>query len=341
MIMASDEGDGGEDEAFMGMHVAMLQGKGLASNRAYLDNCSTVTAFKDAKYIANLRTTKSGMTVNCNAGAVKTNQVGQFGKIRAWYMPDGIANIFSMHQLEKLYRITYDSWLGYYIVHTQDGPVRFHKDKQGLPYIDLDASGEAAATMLVQTVRGNYEGYTKKEVKRAKEARVLQGMIGGPSDKDYTTLVSAKMVSDCDVATADITNARNIFGKDLAAVRSKTTRKKPDPVVESYVAVPRDFVLNNKAITLAADVFFVDGIPFLMSVSRRIKFVTVEHTPVRTAKALTRHIKQILRVYYRAGFVVRYVMMDGEFEKVKSELLSTVVNTTAAKEHVADAERTI
>ena len=101
---AGDAGEeDGEDAAYMGMHVTMLQGEGLARNRAYLDNCSTVTAFKDSKYIENLRTTKGGMTVNCNAGAVRTNQVGDFGRIRAWYMPKGIANIFSMHQLEKLY----------------------------------------------------------------------------------------------------------------------------------------------------------------------------------------------------------------------------------------------
>jgi len=107
------------------------------------------------------------------------------------------------------------------------------------------------------------------------------------------------------------------------------------------VAIPQDFILDNKAITLAADVFFVKGIAFLMSVSRRIKFVTMEHTPVCTAKALTKHIKRILQVYYGVGFTVRYVMTDGEFEKVKAELPSIVVNTTASKEHVTEAERMI
>jgi hypothetical protein len=45
-----------------------------------------------------------------------------------------------MHKLEKYYRITYNSWEGYYLVHTPRGKVEFHKDKQGLPYIDLDKS---------------------------------------------------------------------------------------------------------------------------------------------------------------------------------------------------------
>ena len=42
----------------MGIQVAMLQGEEIPSNRSYLDNCSTVTAFKTAKYIRNIKTKK-------------------------------------------------------------------------------------------------------------------------------------------------------------------------------------------------------------------------------------------------------------------------------------------
>jgi hypothetical protein len=40
---------------------------------------------------------------------VITNLMGKYGSINAWYIPEGIANIFSMHKLEKKCRITYDS----------------------------------------------------------------------------------------------------------------------------------------------------------------------------------------------------------------------------------------
>ena len=50
----------------MGIQVAMLQGKELPSNRAYLDNCSTVTAFKSAKYIRNINNNNKG-----NAGEMQ------------------------------------------------------------------------------------------------------------------------------------------------------------------------------------------------------------------------------------------------------------------------------
>ena len=85
----------------------------------------------------------------------------------------------------------------------------------------------------------------------------------------------------------------------------------------------------------------MDGLPFLLTLSKRVKLVTSEHCPVRTAVALANHMKKILRVYYRAGFTIRYMLMDGEFEKVKAELPSIVCNTMAAKEHVAEAERQI
>ena len=51
-----ENGDKKEKGSFMGIQVSMLQGKELPSNRAYLNNCSTVTAFKTAKYIRNIKT---------------------------------------------------------------------------------------------------------------------------------------------------------------------------------------------------------------------------------------------------------------------------------------------
>ena len=118
-------------------------------------------------------------------------------------------------------------------------------------------------------------------------------------------------------------------------------RTTPTPVVADYVAVPRNLVDANKAITLAADVFFVDGTAFLLTVAQRIKFVMAEHVPVRTGLSLSKHMKRVLDVYGRAGFRVRTILMDGEFEKLKPLLPSVECNTTAAKEHVSEAERTI
>ena len=42
--------------------------------------------------------------------------------------------------------------------------------------------------------------------------------------------------------------------------------------------------------TMVPDAFFVDGIAFLVTLSKKIKFVTAENVPVRTAKSLGEHL---------------------------------------------------
>jgi hypothetical protein len=112
-------------------------------------------------------------------------------------------------------------------------------------------------------------------------------------------------------------------------------------VVADYVAVPCLLVEQNGIVTMAADVFFVDGAAFLVTLSRRIKFIIAEHVPVRTAISLSKHITRVLQVYEVAGFRVRTILMDGKFEKVQDLIPRVECNTTAAKEHVSKAERAI
>ncbi len=78
--------------------------------------------------------------------------------------------------------------------------------------------GKEEATMLVQTVHGKYEGYTKQEVFKTKEARRGQALIRNPSKKDYRNMVSSNMIANCPFLKSNITNARAIFSPDLASV---------------------------------------------------------------------------------------------------------------------------
>ena len=200
-----------------------------------------------------------------------------------------------MHELEKMHHITYNSWDGYYKVHMPKGHVQFYKDENGPPFIDLESSrgvaimlllweqeaGEITEMMdkilLVQTVQENFEGYTKREILQAKGACQAQARIGSPSEKDYKGMVSSNMIKNWPITMSNVTNTRNIFGPDLASIQGKMVLRTPALVVADYVAVPRLLVEANLTVTLATDVFFVDGTAFLLIVSRRIKFVTAEH----------------------------------------------------------------
>ncbi len=61
------------------MHVSFSQGGELPDDRAYLDGGSTVTAFKNKKFLENLRQVKGGIKINCNAGVMTTDIKGDWG----------------------------------------------------------------------------------------------------------------------------------------------------------------------------------------------------------------------------------------------------------------------
>jgi hypothetical protein len=48
-----------------------------------------------------------------------------------------------------------------------------------------------------------------------------------------------------------------------------------------YVKIPKEIISLNKNVTLAVDIMFVCGVPFMVSILRKIKFTTVEYLPGR------------------------------------------------------------
>ena len=79
----------------------------------------------------------------------------------------------------------------------------------------------------------------------------------------------------------------------------------------------------------------VNGLAFFTTLGRDIRFGTAEYIPSRMAKQFAQLLMKIVELYLNGGFVVRTVIMDGEFEKIKSEVDITVdINISAAREHV-------
>jgi hypothetical protein len=121
---------------------------------------------------------------------------------------------------------------------------------------------------MVNTTLKNFEGYTKHDLEKAKEARRLQGMVGNPTECKFAGMVHEKLIANCPITVCNDDNANRIFGPDLANLRGKTTRTKPEHVRVNYVKIPQDFVKLHKHVMLVADVMFVNGLPFLVTSSR-------------------------------------------------------------------------
>ncbi|KAL7531143.1 hypothetical protein ACHAXR_008885 [Thalassiosira sp. AJA248-18] len=274
---------------------------------------------------------------------------GYLGSELFWLDRMGIANVVSLDSLERKYHVSYESLKkdGAFICKTSDGEVIFKRcPTTKFPYVDLDEEGSENAVLLVQTVRKNYEGFTRREVERAILARKLQARSGHPSEATFKREMSrtskSSLFRDCPITKKDISNANVIFGPSKPCLEGKWVRRKPSRVEPEYLSIPANLITNHRYLTLVADVMFVSGLPFFITLSRSVRFVTVQFVPRRTTSELANALKQTINLYSRAGFTCQTGLMDGEFEKIKEKLLNLIViNTTSKNEHVGEIERKI
>ena len=115
-----------------------------------------------------------------------------------------------------------------------------HKD--GLHYHDT----RNREITLVQTVQENEEGYSQRQIQDAKKARKLYAKVGYLSARDFKNIISYNLILNCPVTTSDVVCADKFYGRDIHALKVKTTRTKPQPVVIDYLVMLKNILENNK-----------------------------------------------------------------------------------------------
>ena len=133
------------------------------------------------------------------------------------------------------------------------------------------------------------------------------------------------------MTVADISNAPTIFCPNLSRIRGGAKRDtNVKRVKDQSISIPRELYKMHKRVTITADVMFVSGVPFLVTLSRKINFRTTQFLPKRTARTLADSLAKVIMLYTRGGFIVNLAIMDKEFDAIKECVPFLEVNTVAA-----------
>jgi hypothetical protein len=264
-----------------------------------------------------------------------------------WFHPGGIANILSMVNVIAKYHVTYDSRAGKnpnaFCVHKENGIIRkFQQSKRGLFY--LDTADMKDHVVLVTTVANNKSNYTDRDYTHAKLARKVQILVGRPELKDFLRDIDGNNIKNCPITRQDDINADAILGRDLGSMKGKTTHRKLERVPGSTTHLPKEILQQYQSITLCINIMFINKIPFLLSISRNIKFITGTALNNRKEKSIVAALKEIHGIYRKRGFCITNVLGDGEFECTRGFVatdLKSELNICGEDEHVPDIERCI
>ncbi len=252
-----------------------------------LDNKSTMSLFCNRKLVTNVCDSDEPLTLQSNGGSMKVYQVADIGKDQCpiWFSTKAITNILSLKEVIKRYSVTYNSY---------DEAFYVYRESHGLPNMifRLCSSGlhcydpQREEFSFVVTVEENMLSYNKWQIQAADKAKTFYACLAFPSAPDYKWILQSSQVKECPVTAEDAKIAEKIWGPNIAALKGKTTRTKPEHVMTVIVEIPVEIRTLHRLVMMSIDVFFVNKIPFLITLSRKICFTTVTHLSNRKIETI-------------------------------------------------------
>ena len=197
-----------------------------------LDLQSTISVFKNAEMLSNIRRSSYVLRALTNGGYQDSNMVGDFPNLgKVWYNRESIANILSLAEVRKVCRITMDSAdEPAMLVHRLDGTVmKFLEHPSGLYVFSCnnDTNDSVTGYTMLSTVAEQKKLFSRREIQSANAARDLYRKIGRPAEAEFQSILRNNLIRNCPVTPDDAKRALIIYGPDIAVIKGNTTRLRP------------------------------------------------------------------------------------------------------------------
>ena len=109
-------------------------------------------------------------------------------------------------------------------------------------------------------------------------------------------------------------------------------------MTEDFIRAPEEFLKLNKDVLLTMDIFFVNKIPFLIILSRKIDFTATSHLPTQKDRDIIKAFWCISVFYLKCDIKITTVHADEEFatvqETIAEMLIGPMVNSASVNDHV-------
>lgn len=281
----------------------------LRKDEIVWDSGTTINLFHNADLLDGEMKDASLEGISTYGGKAAAAKQGTYKGMLTYVIPNGPANLMS-HGYVKDHggRVEIDDEADLYTVYLPCGDVMKFVARRDLGHLYVYTPEHH----VYATVKERLKLYTKREQRKAIQARAAVPNLGFPSDKDYASLLNGNLARNMPVTSADVYRAHRIFGKDVPSYMGKTSRKTAPKIdLEKVEAV------IDKRVTLGMDVFFVNQGGYMLSVSSfRYKFVTYMGIRNKTMKndpsTFFFHVRHHISAYRSKGFSVNMVRVDNE-----------------------------
>ena len=147
-------------------------------------------------------------------------------------------------------------------------------------------------------------------------AKQLLHTLGYPSVVDHKTIIKTNMIQDNPVTKSNIKLMEHLYGPNILTIKGKTTRQHPQKLVSNMVSIPHKICYTQCNVCLNIDIMYINGMPFLTTISKNIKYHTAMWVANHMAPTISNLVESVLKLYKRASFHVMEVCADCKFKPV-------------------------
>ena len=346
---------------YQGCTLSHTQMENNHSGTIALDTGSMIDVFGNPDLVNNIHQVSKGLLMQTNSGTSKINtQADVPGLGKVWFkkgIPTNIVGMANLVDHPSTAYITYDSReADQFNIHHHSGNVTVFKRTKDKLYthtpkqltkgsymttvsMDLSSGTLMNTTPLnlwVSTVNENKKNFTEKQFQQAVRARKLYHIVGAPTADNFKYMLKAGAIINCPVKSSHVDLAKRIFGEDIATLKGKSTRNRSPAVTVDQIEVPKELIAKNQDLELHIDVMYVNQEAFLTSIDMPVRFRTANYMDKVNKDHFYTALDRVLRKYNAAGFYVRHIHADSEFQPIMDEVKDGLDVTV----HVAAPEQT-